>query len=282
MKTVEYNLIAQLKTRIQQENYSLPTIPQATLRVMELLADPQSSVVDMEKVIAFDPILAAQILKISNSCLYGARVEVTSLKNAIVRLGRRQIRSVILMMSTKSCLIKGKSLAPMQEMWKDSVACAFACQVVAKKIKQDREELFTIGLLHNIGKLMILSLLNELVKQAQTEPNFDPELLQMVYDAYHLDIAQKILTAWKIPLRLIEIINCQALLEATPQQEVALSILQPAMGLNFAKKLCRDIADPQKTAGELSEGEALAIPAEAITAMLDEIREIYQGIEEFV
>ena len=283
MKTIEYNLMAQLKTRIEQKNYSLPTIPQATFRIMELLADPQSSIAEMEKVIAFDPILAGQILKISNSCLYGARVEVTSLKNAIVRLGRKQIRSVILMMSTKSCLIKGKTLAPMQKMWKDSVACAFCCQVIAKKIKLDREELFTVGLLHNIGRLMILSLLSELVKESGSELDFNPELLEMVYDVYHLDIAEKILASWQIPQRLIEIVHCQAVaLKSDTPEETNASILQPATGLNLSQKLCRRITEPEASVEELPELQALAIAPEAVAPMLAELEEIYRGIEEFV
>ncbi|NUM36062.1 MAG: HDOD domain-containing protein [Candidatus Brocadiae bacterium] len=208
MKELDFDIFEILNQRICQGNYTLPSIPEASLRLMNLLSDSDTSLEELEKTVGMDPILASQILKIANSCISGAIVEVTSLKNALMRLGRKHIRSIVMMLSIKASIIKSKTfLGPMKQIWSHSISSAFLKRYVAKKFKEEPEESFTVGLLHNMGKLILLSLLNEMLQESAQEISED--FLGQIYIAHHLEITKKLLSAWKISPKIIQIIALQ-------------------------------------------------------------------------
>ncbi len=80
----------------------LPPLPQVAAQVLRLAADPDSSADDMQRVIATDQALTAQILKIANSAMFGMMREVKTLTQAIMTLGFSTIKSVVIASSAKN------------------------------------------------------------------------------------------------------------------------------------------------------------------------------------
>lgn len=281
----DLDLIGELKRRIEAGNYSLPTIPQSAIRVMELLGNPMSTPEDMEKIINLDPIIAGQILKTANSCLYGAVIEVTSVKNAIVRLGRKQIRSIIHLFSIKSALIKGKVfLEPIKKIWKQSLCCAFLCKDVAKKVKIDKEAMFMNGLMHNIGKLMILSVLHEIVANVDSSQAINEELLEMVYEMHHLEVGKKLLKNWKIPENNLRVIALQSAGDdLLTDYEVPQEDRMQALALMFCSQVCQMKEEDDIDEDELSlYMTELNISEDDFEALLEKLEEIETEAVNFV
>ncbi len=238
MRESDFDIMELLSQRIDKGSYSLPTIPEASLRLMNLLSDSDSNLEELEKTVAMDPILASQILKIANSCISGAIVEVTSLKNALMRLGRKHVRSLVMMLSIKSSLIQGKSfLGPMKKIWAYSITCAFLGKYLAKKIKADPEEFFVIGLLHATGKLILLSLLHEMLQLSRQEVS--EEFLEKIYSSHDLQITQKLLTSWKISPKITQIITLQSKQIADIEKtNLSQGEQKCVVSLIFVKSLC--------------------------------------------
>jgi HD-like signal output (HDOD) protein len=279
---IEPDLIAQFQLRLERENYTLPTIPAASLRLMNLLSNPDCSVAEMEKTITFDPMLAGQVLKIANSCLYGTVMEVNSLKQAILRIGRKPLRTIVLMNSIKATLIKSRTFLPaMQAIWKQSLMCAFFSKLLAKRVRQDGDELFIMGLFHNIGKLMILSLLYEMFQQAETA--MSQEMLDKAYATNQIEIGKKLLHLWKIPERIGAIIALQSLEQnLLDDTSIAEQNRRLAATIMLSQKLCLMVAQNVVEEDKIFPlFDFLGISQQALVEMVQQIHSVEKEVSPF-
>ncbi len=137
----------------------LPSMPFIANKVMQIVSDPDAQVHALQKVIEDDQALAGRILKVANSALYARRRQITKLTDAIVMLGFNTIRSIAVTSATRNLYLKkGKVLGLKDKLlWEHSVASGIAGRIVANKANPIfAEEAFLWGLLHDIGKLVIL------------------------------------------------------------------------------------------------------------------------------
>ena len=130
----------------------LPTIPEIASNAIQLLEDPNSSVADLRDLIEQDAALAARILKVSNSSVYSFAQEVTSLDKALALLGRRTVSNLVMAVALRETY---QEFGPIERMlWEHSAAAGPVAAGLAERVGRgiDRDEAFTAGLLHDIGK----------------------------------------------------------------------------------------------------------------------------------
>jgi putative nucleotidyltransferase with HDIG domain len=136
----------------------LPTIPSVFLTVNKMLSDPRTSAVDVGKAISEDQVIASKALKLANSAFYGLTSRVNTISHAVAVLGFSATKNIVLTTSVLSALnfkknIDGFSLAA---FWKHSAAVGAITRLIATEVlPAKREEAFVIGLLHDIGKLIL-------------------------------------------------------------------------------------------------------------------------------
>jgi putative nucleotidyltransferase with HDIG domain len=139
---------------------SLPSLPTVVLEVLRLANDRSAGAADFEELVRRDQALAAKVLKLVNSPFFGLRTKVTSITQAVVVLGLKTLKSVVLAARTGKLLQHeipqyGFSAGG---MWRHSVSAASLARSLAKKAGLDadaREELFVAGLLHDVGKVVL-------------------------------------------------------------------------------------------------------------------------------
>jgi HD-like signal output (HDOD) protein len=143
---------------------TLPTIPELALRIMRMTEDPQATVEDMEQLVTRDPAIVFKLIQVVNSPVFAGTVQRTNwpLKEALVRLGRKQVGAIALQIKLMNSLIKpGDSQFDMIRFWRHSVGCAVIADRIYKNgMIQLPEEIpfddYWIGsLLHDIGKLVL-------------------------------------------------------------------------------------------------------------------------------
>lgn len=136
----------------------LPSVPDTLLRILRVLDDPQSSARNLAEVIRLDAPLTAKILRLANSPYYGGG-GLSDVRACIGVLGFKTIRQVAICVSVATRLVPRCGRRPgrldYRELWRHSVATA----VVAKELAQlgnldEPEEVFTAGLLHDLGKFV--------------------------------------------------------------------------------------------------------------------------------
>ncbi len=184
----------------------LPPMPHVVSKVMDLLSDADSQMSDMVKVLSSDPALVARLIRVSNSALYGRGQETTSLNQAVVRLGGNTVRSLVMAASMKSLFPLDKTNVGVwgQALWQHSLECGLAARRVAQfSGYSDPEEAFVAGVLHDIGKVVIL--LNKpdefrliLKRQAAAKESFaTAERAVLGFD--HTDVGELLLAKWQMP-----------------------------------------------------------------------------------
>ena len=150
-------------------------------------ADPDTNAI--EKMITCDPSLTSHVLRIANSIYYKGINQVSTVRAAIIRLGSREVANIAILVTQKRTF---QSKDPyiskmMQNLWRHSVGCAVSAQWIANRsgLAAKAQEAFTAGLLHDIGKLLILTTTGEIKRAGTIKQNPSDDLLGEVMDNYH-------------------------------------------------------------------------------------------------
>ena len=136
----------------------LPSPPDIATKISRLAEDPRSCAADIAQVVRKDPSTAARILRLVNSSYFGLRSQVTTLTHAVSVLGLKVIRSVALSVSVVGSFknVKVPALFNHKRFWEHSALTAGLARAIAKEHRGiDPESAFDVGLMHDIGKLLI-------------------------------------------------------------------------------------------------------------------------------
>lgn len=184
---------------------TLASPPSVYIRMREELDSPESSITQVARIAATDSALTARLLKIVNSALYGYDRSIESVYRAITILGLQHVQDLVLALSISSAFQEIRmQQADMHKFWHDSLLRG----LMARNLGQQRrlpafERLFTIGLLADIGHLVLRQTSPELVEQArqraETEDISLAEAEQQVIGCHYAEVGAALLERWKLP-----------------------------------------------------------------------------------
>jgi putative nucleotidyltransferase with HDIG domain len=193
---------------------NLPALPMSVLRVMHMIGDGSCASKDVAHVIQADPTFSVRVLKLANSAHYGLSRKVSTISEAVLLLGMRTVRNLAIAAATHNTMSKplpGYELGA-GDLWRHSVACALASQLLATMTGyREPEEAFVAGLLHDIGKVVLATQVSELMPdmRAYMEEHgstfLDSERAVIGFD--HAQIGGRIARKWNLPLVLIQTIE---------------------------------------------------------------------------
>ncbi|MEW6741988.1 MAG: GGDEF domain-containing protein [Planctomycetota bacterium] len=192
---------------IVQGVQDLPTLPAVAMQVMELLASEsaEADVARVAEVISQDPALVGKILRMANSAMFGLTRKVSSVHQAVMVLGLRTIKVMVLSFSlVDSFHRKGKVAFDYRRFWRESLITAVAARHLAVTIGEvNRDEAFIAGLLADIGVLVLHERLQERyaeVMRKHREEGIDlDELERNILGLDHLDAGGYLLDSWGLP-----------------------------------------------------------------------------------
>lgn len=198
--------------RLLREVKVLPPSPQVLPKVLEALRQEQTTLEEIGELISLDPVLTAKLLHYCNSVYFSGREPVASVPEAIGRVGFQTIFSLV------SAVTGGKSFNPPAssgidgaQLWKHSLATAFACKFVAEDIEADGNLLFTAGMLHDIGRVVLAQAkgaeYGHLVHEAVNAGADATSREQVAYSFTHADVGAGLMESWKLPPVLIQAVR---------------------------------------------------------------------------
>ena len=143
---------------IKQHIDSFPVLPVTVTRLINVTNDPESSAEDVMRAILPDQSLCLTVLKIANSVLFGRPQKVDSIKMAVAILGFNEVQRIAMTKALINSFSKlNKKHKPfIDKIWTHSFVCAMAARVVARDIHIAPDIAFMGGLIHDIGKLIML------------------------------------------------------------------------------------------------------------------------------
>lgn len=193
----------------------LPPMPTILTRVLDVLARADVEMQDVADVLSHDPALVARLIKVSNSSLYGGYQETGSVTQAVLRLGMRATRSVVLAASTRALFPLDSSRRGLlgRALWEHAVRSGLAARRVAECTRRaDPDEAFAAGVLHDIGKVVIL--LNRAEAYGEVQRRLErgaPDSITVEYEVLgfdHCRVGDLLLTNWSMPGNLRAVVRC--------------------------------------------------------------------------
>jgi HD-like signal output (HDOD) protein len=187
--------------------HDLPPLPTLVTRLLDMLADPDVDIRQVRQLVEKDQSLVTKLIKISNSALFGGVQRVESIQQALSRLGAKTARSLILSASMQTYFFKHNPGMRTwgQLLWQHAAECGMAARRIAAATGFDEPELaFVGGVLHDIGKLVIMLASPDAYRQIQNlrkrEPRPDYEIERMVVRTDHMEIGDLLMDKWNMPL----------------------------------------------------------------------------------
>jgi len=194
----------------------LVTLPHVFVRINQSVESDNSSIADITNAVNLDPAFSVRLLRLANSSYYGFSSKVDSTSKAISVIGTGQIRNLALSMAVASSFAKlPNTLVSMENFWRHSLYCGLAARKLAKLAGRcDAEAVFTAGLLHDIGELVIFNRLPEQAKESLLRvldsgddlTMYQAEQQTMGFD--HAQVGGELARHWKLPVMLSECIAC--------------------------------------------------------------------------
>lgn len=196
-------------SRIMRQVKSFPGMPTTAAKLLPLLRDPDSSIARVEDLIKYDPGLTANLLKLTNSAYFGLPSRISSVRQAILLLGRKrllQLVTTICMSGLMKKSVPGYDL-PQGGLWRHSIAVAVAADRLVQSLKVTQaDEAFTAALLHDIGKMILGNYVQEDLRSIQemAAKGISFEVAEyMVLGTNHADVGARILKSWSMPEDLV-------------------------------------------------------------------------------
>ena len=199
--------------RIMQEVEAFPGMPARAAKLLPLLDNPDSTPSEVENIVKYDPGLTANILKLTNSAYFGIPTKVSSIKQAVILLGWKRLMQVVTTICMSPLMKKAVPGYDLRsgELWRHSIAVSVAAELLVKALKiPDADEVFTAGLLHDVGKLILGNFVKKDLSQIQAMVtkgiSFDVAE-SMVLGTNHAEVGGQILHKWSFPAELVNAVQ---------------------------------------------------------------------------
>ena len=223
---------------------NLATIPSVAKRLLEIVGKPAVSLGEISDFVSRDPVLAAKVLKMVNSPVYGFPGRIASVNQAVLLLGLNVLRGLLVGVTVFDLMQQA-----MIGLRDHSLGCAIFSRIIARrKGLKDPEEAFIFGLLHDIGKMvLVLNFPREYAKVMDEAQKKDVTVYDVESDYFgttHATVGAWVTEQWSFPRPLIDVIGFHHrphLAKVAPMETAIVhfsDIILRARGFGFAGDTC--------------------------------------------
>lgn len=211
LEQLEQTLIQKIETG----DIELPLLPQAASRVMALASDPNADAAKLSALIHQDQALAAHVLKIANSPAYMPRSPVVSLQHAVAMLGITLLSEIAFTASLKVGAFQVVGYEDeVKQLWRHSLATGAFAKEVARAKRMNIESAYLCGLLHEIGKPVVLRATTMIAREQSNKwvkamaPILDSKShVKTLIEGYHTRVGILVAEKWSLPKQVAEAIQ---------------------------------------------------------------------------
>jgi putative nucleotidyltransferase with HDIG domain len=201
-------------TGLVQGVSGLVTLPDVFIRINQVVDAPNSNTEDIANAVSRDPSFTVRLLRVANSPFYGFPSTIDTASKAVSVIGTSQIRNLALSMSiARTFAGLSNDLVSMDNFWHHSLYCALVARILARQARKcEPEAVFTAGLLHDIGELIIFNRLPEQARESlllvldhvDDLPVYQAERQIIGFD--HAQVGGELARLWNLPPLLVECI----------------------------------------------------------------------------
>lgn len=181
----------------------LPPFPGVAARLMRLVADVDAPFREVTRLLQMDAALAAEVLRLANSPVFGFRYQIRDVPHAAAVLGLDRIRGLVMTLVFRDFLAGHRSNEALRRCWHHNFACALTCETFAPAFWIEKGLAYTAGLLHDVGLLALVASHPQQYEQLLSEPVSSMrefcEKERALFGADHCQAGEWILAKWDLP-----------------------------------------------------------------------------------
>jgi putative nucleotidyltransferase with HDIG domain len=258
------SLAGRVEAAIRDGKVDLPVLPAAATRVRAIV-ERNGGVAEIVGVIEREPSLAAAMLRYANSVAYAGLREITDLPQAVMRLGFVNVEKTVMAISAKGAFSSQDRIDEhlYRALWRHSLATALAARRIApRSLDAGPETVFLAGLLHDIGKLVVLRCASQLRRSDPVHFGFSDETLLEFIQALHCSAGEQLCAAWNLPAEIRAVVRRHHEADLNGSGDLLIAVVQLA-NLMTRKAGASLTPDPDVS---------LVSTAGAITLRLDDVK----------
>jgi len=201
-------LVARVMELFRQTSPVPGSPPQLAMRILNLVSQSDADPAELAKLISLEPALTAAVLRVANSAAYRSFGRIDSVRDAITRLGMREVARIGCALSAKSVFdpqrrteqaLFGPAFLELFIHASTTALAAASLALSMPKMKTRSDVVFLGGLLHDIGMSVGLRVLAGLIGNETPPRQLSLEGVQAILDAVHIDIGAEVHREWRLP-----------------------------------------------------------------------------------
>lgn len=268
-------VFAEILAKFKAGKINPPIMPQVVREMQSVIKQPNSTPEQLAHVIEKDPTISLRLISVSNSAVYRGITEIRNVKNAIPRLGLKEALNIVMAIANKNLYesknVKFKIL--MDRLWVHALACAYGSKLIAQTLKlDDLEKYFLMGLIHDIGKILLLNAFSE-VSRGQS---LRMDAIQTNIQEAHIGLGSMLLKRWGFDAEFINVINHHEDVEFSPDT------VKEIMVVHLANMLTRQIGfslfEEEVDFAELQSATILKMEPEKMEGIGEEVKNIISDV----
>jgi putative nucleotidyltransferase with HDIG domain len=253
----------------------LPVLPKILDDVKKVINNQNSSIEDLAKAIEKDAVISVRLISVANSPIYRGADKIVTVKQAIPRMGTNEAQSIVTSIANKNMYnSRNKHFQMlMEKLWQHALATATATKIIVQRtIRTDPDKYYLLGLIHDIGKVLLLKAFSEIVPDAE-ELNMT-KIMDTIQE-YHANFGGALLKRWKFSKDFIHIVEKHE----SPQisSESSNEIVVICLANQLTRKIGYSLIDEE--AGSLSEtpcAQVLKLDEDALDNICKQTESIVQ------
>jgi len=192
---------SQIQEKIETKDYKLPLLPTVAMKIMKMTNDPNVDFGELTKLIQQDQTVASQIIRISNSSMFAASGNIVSVSQALARLGTRTVCEITLSVTLQNEIFSSGGFKHLtQFQWRHALASGLWCKKIAFFKKLNVEAMFVSGLLHCIGKPVVMKVVLELCKKEDYQ--IEEQELSSYIEKFFNEVTERLMIEWAMPTQI--------------------------------------------------------------------------------
>ena len=188
---------------LEDKEILLPVLPAIALQLQKVLGRENCTFDDIASMVGLEQGMSARILQVANSSVYAGLERIRNLQQAVARLGLRETQNILQVVIAENLFrTKNQVFANiMAKLWMHNLCCAYSNENIALTLEiPESDDFFMMGLLHDIGKLAILYMINHALEIGMWDAKLlTDDVVREVMVRCHNEIGQSLLEKWQYP-----------------------------------------------------------------------------------
>ena len=230
---VPAGLQERIEQRLADGTLDLPMLPQVASEILAQGDAESSDVRRLSDLLHRDQALAGHVLRVANSAAFGGDVKIQSIQQALIRIGVVQMREIVVTVALHGKVFRGGSQQDLlAELWRHSTIAGLYAKEIARHLRSNVESAFVCGLLHDVGKPVVLGMVLDLCRETG-EPATRATCVAAL-DEFHTRVGRLLAERWALPEPVLDSITFHHEAEAAAQLGKAVQMTALADLLAYA------------------------------------------------